>query len=754
MVLLRSRVVIPRPLRRAGFSVLSSLLLATLAQQADAGQLQGRVVDSDSREAVVGVVLRASPAAGGTPAHAVSDTGGRFHLQELSPGTWKLVARSLAYHAGDTSIVVGDSVVTVIIGLVSLPLVMDEVVVHARRDAGRRPAAFVERLDLADSPAGADLPQILEQASGVDIRRYGGLGAFSSLSIRGSTSEQVLVFLDGVPLNQAVGGGVDLGTLPVGGVESIDVYRGAVPGRFGGNGLGGVIHLHSRPAGGPALAHLRAQVGAFGTKQLSASVGGRRNDWDGLLLVDYSHSDNDFRFLDDNGTQYNLVDDEWTTRLNSDFDSGRIMVRAARHVADSRVQLSHTQDVSHRGLPGIGNFQALHTRFDTRRRISEVNLFGPMADGRAGYRLKMYRSAERTEYKDLHGEVGTGTQHDRNTTTSTGLRLEGNVLFRGLLATLFGGGHQERFSPERRLDPQPFSPSSRRMGTRAGAEAELSGFAERLLLHAGVQMEHLRDDFADTESTDQIEHTQTLWSSRLGLVIDIVNGWKLQTHVGRYGRPPGFFELFGDRGAVVGNTDLVSETGLNLDAGLLYRGEVTHSGLRLVEVVIYNNEVDDLIRFVQNSQRVSRPHNIGRARLRGIETRARGVLATRLHFEGSYTRQRAENLSPFSFETGKDLPNAPPRRLRSRVTVDVSVLSLHYELSHESRHFLDRANLRPIPARTVHTTGVRCPVGDSISMAIELRNLTDNQVADLWGYPLPGRTAFVSLDIDLSLSRN
>jgi vitamin B12 transporter len=84
----------------------------------------------------------------------------------------------------------------------------------------------------------------------------------------------------------------------------------------------------------------------------------------------------------------------------------------------------------------------------------------------------------------------------------------------------------------------------------------------------------------------------------------------------------------------------------------------------------------------------------------------------------------------------------------------VSVLSLHYELSHESRHFLDRANLRPIPARTVHTTGVRCPVGDAISMAIELRNLTDNQVADLWGYPLPGRAAFVSLDIDLSLSRN
>ena len=52
----------------------------------------------------------------------------------------------------------------------------------------------------------------------------------------------------------------------------------------------------------PARAHLRAQAGDFGTRGLSASLAGRRRDWDGLALVDYSGSDNDFRFLDDNGT--------------------------------------------------------------------------------------------------------------------------------------------------------------------------------------------------------------------------------------------------------------------------------------------------------------------------------------------------------------------------------------------------------------------------------------------------------------------
>ena len=758
MVRLRTRVVIPRPLRRAGVFVVPSLLLAwSCSCPAAAGQLQGRIIDADSRHTVAGVDLRVLPPGGGTPARDVSDLDGLFRLTDLAAGRWEVETRSLAYHPARVTVDITEGIVVIEIVLEPLPLVMDEVVVYARQDESRHTAAFVERLQVDEiRTAGTDLPQILELASGVDVRRYGGLGAFSSLSIRGSTSEQVLVFLDGVPLNQAVGGGIDLGSLPVGGIESIDVYRGAVPGRFGGNSLGGVVHLRTQPPGGPARAHLRVQAGNFDTRELSASVAGRRRDWDGLALVDFSASDNDFRFLDDNGTEYNLSDDEWATRRNSDFAAVRVLVRAARHVGDARLQLSHTQDVSHRGMPGIGNFQALNTRFDTRRGVSELNLFGPLMEGSAGYRLKAYHSVERTDYKDLLGEVGVGTQHDRNRTTAGGLRVEGNMLFGRLLATTFGGVRHERFAPQHLLLPQSPSPSSRRLGASAGAEAEVTELWRRLAVDAGLQVERLNDDFAGAQDADPTagENTQTLWTSRLGLSLDLGGGWTAQAHAGRYGRPPGFFELFGDRGAVIGNTDLVSETGRNLDGGFVYRSAPSTSGVRLAEVVVYDNVVDDMIRFIQNSQRVSRPHNIGRARLRGIETRVRGVLAARLRLRSSYARQATENRSPLSYEKGNDLPNAPRRRLRSRIDLDAPGVTLHYEMSHESRRFLDRANLRSVPARTVQTVGARVPACDAVTLAAEVRNLTDNQVADLWGYPLPGRAAFLSIDIDFSLSED
>ena len=60
-------------------------------------------------------------------------------------------------------------------------------------------------------------------------------------------------------------------------------------------------------------------------------------------------------------------------------------------------------------------------------------------------------------------------------------------------------------------------------------------------------------------------------------------------------------------------------------------------------------------------------------------------------------------------------------------------------------NYLDRANLRPVPARHIHSAGIRMGVGGNLEVTLEAKNLLDDQVADLWGYPLPGRAYFVTL---------
>ena len=736
---------------RAGFFIsplLAGLLSGLNPQVLPAGILQGRLVDQNSGAPVSGAVVTLSAPSSGQVHSARSDTSGFFRLENLSPGTWNLRLERLGYRPLRLPFRIGAGPAAVEWRLEPIPLLVDEMIVRARRHpAEEHVAAFVETIPLdRPRPPGADLARTLDRAAGVNVRRYGGLGSFSTLSIRGSTAEQVLVFLDGVPLNNAAGGGVDLGGLPVGGLASVEIYRGAVPERFGGNSLGGVVHLRTRPLGSSLRTLLQTASGSFGTRRLGASIGGPWKDWEYLGLVDYRESRNDFRFRDDNGTEYNDGDDGWARRLNSDFRGLRGLAKIGRPLGASRLQIHNTFDLSRKGIPGIGNNQSLHTRFGTWRHIAEAALFGPLARGRAGYRLKAHHTLSEEEYRDLHGEVGVGRQHDRNTTRNLGLRGELNSLLPGgALITAFAAARRETFSPDDLLRTDSRLLRSRRRGAAAGAEVEVP-LGQRLTLNAGTQAEALDDRFFDRKNfapsavLPSRDNRETLWGYRMGATVDLGAGMSFKAHNGRYGRAPNFFELFGDRGAVIGNTGLASEQGVNRDIGLVFRGRAEATGLVLAEAVYYRNRVDDLIRFMQNSQRVSRPYNLGRALLQGVETRAEARMSPVLEVRGSYVYQRAENRTPFSFEQGNDLPNAPRHRLDSRVTLDLYGTEIYGEFSRESRHFLDRANLRAVPVRALFTLGGTVPLAGDLVLSWELRNLTDNRVADLWGYPLPGRS--------------
>jgi len=738
------------------------LLLTLFSAPVCAGTLTGLVVDEELGTPVPGVLVQAHPRPPSTSErrshHSVSDSAGAFGMI-LPPGLWLLEAQIIGYQRShlDIAITVSEETgTTATLRLRAQALMMDEITVRARRlGAHEHSSVFVESIRMADQGTyDVDVSEILDSAVGVDVRRYGGLGSFSAISIRGSTAEQVQIYLDGVPLSGAAGGGVDLGSLPVRGIESIDVHRGAVPGRFGGNSIGGVVHIRTHQALGRPEGRVEMTHGSFGTRQISASA---RNSWRRLQLfglLDYSASDNDFRFLDDNGTEYNAQDDERTSRVNSDFGSFRLLTKAARLWGHGKMLVHNTFDVSHRGIPGIGNFQSLHTRFDTWRNATELAAFGTLAaSGRSTYRLTLHRLVQQGEYKDLRGEVGTGAQHNRERTNSIGLRGEFSALifppFDGLLTT-FAGLRREKFD-SRNLLRQTRLPASRRHTASMGAEVEVPLMG--LHLSGGLQLDALSDrlfdDAAATGGGSGQATRKTEWQrgTRIGFQWVIAERLSFQGHVGRSQRPPSFFELFGDRGSVIGNTELVSEQSRSGDIGFVFRDQEKRAFIQLAELTSYRTSVDNLIRFVQNSQRVSRPHNIGKALLRGVEFRTELAPLASLRVGSSYVYQRAENRSPFSFERGNDLPNAPRHTISGRASLWGP--AIRYRLSYESRHFLDRANLRGVPSRTVHNLSGRFRLRSSTELEWEVKNLTDNQLADLWGYPLPGRAYFASLKQDL-----
>ena len=70
------------------------------------------------------------------------------------------------------------------------------------------------------------LTEILEKEASIRVQRYGGAGAYSTLSIRGSNANQVNVYINGIPLNNAVTGEINLADLDTSSMQSMDIHRG------------------------------------------------------------------------------------------------------------------------------------------------------------------------------------------------------------------------------------------------------------------------------------------------------------------------------------------------------------------------------------------------------------------------------------------------------------------------------------------------------------------------------------------------
>ena len=73
--------------------------------------------------------------------------------------------------------------------------------------------SVISAQQIADSGA-TDVAQVINGQPGVVVNDYGPQGTAQSVSLRGSTSDQVLVLLDGVRLNSSRDGSVDLSTHP------------------------------------------------------------------------------------------------------------------------------------------------------------------------------------------------------------------------------------------------------------------------------------------------------------------------------------------------------------------------------------------------------------------------------------------------------------------------------------------------------------------------------------------------------------
>jgi len=479
----------------------------------------------------------------------------------------------------------------------------------------------------------------------VQVRQFGGLGSFSSVNIRGSSSAQVNVYLDGVLVNGAYGGAVDLSQFSLDSVARIEIYRGNTPVQLGPSGVGGSIHIVTADSTGENAGQLTMGLGSFETKKLAASLSNSLSDTRFLLTADYLSSDNDYGLLNNNNTDLNPFDDFPDRRNNASFHQENLLLSAKHPFGNqSSMALIIQHANKNQQLPDNTNSTSNTASFDTRLTSAQLKFDHWLADQSAlGFVLFV---SDRSElFIDKLSKIGLKENDQEGQTQTYGGAFSVSKPLGAHLINSHIEVKNERYQQTDYIEAEQ-SEYTRLQVTASLQDEWVSSNGEWLINMAG-RLFYLNNsaDFPDTrKSSDWYQSVQ------MGLLYAITPSWQLRSNLSRDIRLPTLWELYGDYGYSLGNEDLLPENATNLDIGLKYNGS-EFSGA----ATFFLRKLDDAVVVIYNARGIGKAENISSARVSGVELEFNYTPVANLQLLNKTTVQQSEDTSDSVFN-GRSLP--------------------------------------------------------------------------------------------------
>ena len=610
---------------------------------------------------------------------------------------------------------------------------------------------YVEILPSAWEGRGLSAAEVLSALSGVQSYTQGGMGSFQTVSIRGIAARNVLICLDGMPLNDASGGAVDLGAMDLNNIEKIEVYKDRVPAKFGGAGIGGAINFVSkssvramRTPTGRVLASYGSHHSFEGSAQVTAAV---KDSVQFAATASMRHSDNDYEFDNRNGTLYNEEDDFRDKRRNAEFTeySGNLqyrMLHAGGYFSTLSGNIVHTEA----GNPGTEDLQTYVASFT-----------GDMAQ--LAYRL------ETPEYFDmLLLEAGVAGRFEKNISASyypldkvgylsNDYREYGLAGYRAipdLSATL---------SLDRFVAFVRFAGSAESWGARGSIQefglerytGSVAGNAEygvlpwfSLMVEGNVIK--TVDDVDDGKllmPTGTVQITDASkrdvnWAGMVQARLGKKDSWLLgNVSFGRFYRQPQLMELYGVFPGVLSSPTLKDETAHRFSAG----ASISTPRKRTVfSATYFETHVENGIYWILSTN-LMKAFNVDKAKIRGVELEmeSRPVSFFQAVLRGTIQNPRDEGLN--KAYNGKLLPGEPVQSYFAEGTFYLPLhLSATLQADYRTRIYSDRTNSTRQPPVARYNASIGWQPWEKTRLLFAVNNISDETYRNIYTpYPAPGR---------------
>lgn len=553
---------------------------------------------------------------------------------------------------------------------------------------------------------GADVERVLRRVPSATLTRNGPVGAFTSLSLRGASGDQLLVLVDGVRVADpaAPAGGFDFGNLLTGTVNKLDILRGSNSTIWGSDAVGGVVDVSTRRTSGAQAAveygsrgtlFANAATGVEGDRYFASLTGGWLRTG-GFSAAAGGTERDPFRQGSLGGTVFFDATDQIEV-----FATGRY----------ARGQLD---------IDGF-SFTPPFLPVDTSERQVTRQYSGAVGAAYYGTDLTLRGFWSLADTARENFASPAATQPDfASDGHSERLSLRGEYRLIGGLAVAFGA--------EREWTDYRTTFARRAETAITGAYAQLGWVLGGLAVHAGARI-------------DAHERFGSEWSLGGDVSYVVAPDWRVKASVGEGFKAPTLFQLFSD----FGNEALQPERSTSFDIGV-ERG--SRGGPLHLALTAFRRNSESLIDFAFTDGRPNGGYfNVGRARAQGMELELGTRLSERLSAGAVYALIDTQDRTAGVAGQGNELPRRP--RHAGTVYADwrtpVAGLSIGADLRLVGDSFDDRANLRPIDGHAVADLRASLPVGERLELFGRVENLFDAQYQTVLGYAQPGRGVFAGV---------
>ena len=547
---------------------------------------------------------------------------------------------------------------------------------------------------IKNSPS-TNVSDLLQEITGIDVRRRGVGGVQGDLYIRGGGFDQTLLLVDGMKMDDAQTGHHTLNMIvPLYLIERIEVIKGPAARIFGQNAFNGAINIVTKDVTGEKkqidMSLKEISYGSFEQKNISAVTKIITNKAKSLISFSNNTSDG--------------------YRHNTDYKRNNYFVKTSFNLKSSPIDVITSFTENKFGANGFYASPSATEQYEETQ-ASLLGVSTTINSEKLSIKPRLYWRRGQDEY--IYIRDNPSVYRNLHKTNKVSAELSGSY-FSNSGVTGFG------------IDLSTVNISSNNLGEHDRTTVNLfvdhtfKLFDEKLVLSPGIAVSYFSDmSFHSFPGID--------------LGYNINSNFKLYSNIGKTFRVPTYTDLYYSDRTTIGNENLNPESATSTELGFKY-----NTSNFKISGAFFNRKAKNIIDYVkENENDLWNAVNIGSLKTTGFELDFRYNFQNQNYLNLGYT-----NINDNSYVTNINYSKYSLNSLKHHFTSKLNlnyIRNVNHSFVYKYAERSDKSNYNILDSKIMYKKG----------LFIYVNNILDEVYSETNLVPMPGTSFLVGISVGI-----